>query len=167
MNSKWVFGGIIFFTLLVVGSITVAFQRQTKTTASIPQYMISDQQKPMAEINPTDTDFGEIKLSDVKTAQFVITNRGEKSLYLYDIKTSCGCTSAVFEIDGVKSPTFLMHDNPGWTGIIKSGKEAQVEVIYDAKVHPVDGAVERFVMMNSNDPTNKQLQLSIKANVSK
>lgn len=155
--------GIIVFTLLVMGGISWAFQRQQVKEESIPRFEVTSQQKPEASFEPTEVDLGNITLADVKRADYIITNNGQADLYLYDIKTSCGCTSAVLTINNDKSPTFSMHDNPSWQGIVKPGEQAQVEVIYDAKVHPVDGAVERYVQISTNDPVQEQLQLVIKA----
>jgi len=167
MDNKSVVVGILIFTLLILGAIVFAYGKQTSKTESIPQYQFSDAEKPAVMAEPASFDFGSIALKDIKKTTFTLENTGAQPLILSDVVTSCGCTSANIIINGETSPTFSMHDNPQWSGTIESNQTALVEVTYDAKVHPVDGLVERFVQIATNDPAQPQVQLSVKANVAK
>ena len=166
-NDKTVITGLVLITIVVLATIMFAFNKQVQQQETIPQYQVSDTEKPQVVIEESTYDFGSIKLSDIKKTIFTIKNSGSAPLYLSDILTSCGCTSAVIEINGQVSPAFSMHDNPKWIGTVEPNSEAIVKVTYDAKVHPVEGEVERYIQIATNDPANAQIQLSITANVSK
>ena len=118
-----------------------------------------------ANIDKTEYDFGNLTPTSVELTTFMVANMGQKTLKITDFKTSCGCTSVVVAIDGEKSPNFSMHTQSNWVGEIAPGAEAEVEVTYDATVHPAEGDVTRFIYFNTNDPKNPNPELSIKLNV--
>ncbi len=110
-------------------------------------------------------DFGDIP-PELASATFVVRNTGEGELVLLSIATSCMCTSAVFRFKGRESPAFGMHDNPeGWSERLKPGESGELTVTYDPNVHPDSGGIVRAVYINTNDPTNREVQITITANV--
>jgi len=64
-----------------------------------------------AKADKSEHNFGSISQKEVKTVIFLLKNTGNTPLMLYDVKTSCGCTSISYE----KNP-------------VKNGKEVKIEV---------------------------------------
>jgi Protein of unknown function (DUF1573) len=48
---------------------------------------------PMAEMEATEYDFGLVRTDELSEARFTIYNKGDKTLKLYDVVTSCACTT--------------------------------------------------------------------------
>lgn len=153
---------VIFSILVIIGGIFFAFKATGKP---LETYSASDSQRPQLEINTRIQDLGQMKVSDIKSADFVIKNTGQKPLQITNVSTSCNCTFAQVEIDGKKSPRFSMHKNPLWTGEISPQKEAKIIAIYEPSLMPVQGSVERNVLFTTNDPQNPNVSLTLTANV--
>lgn len=68
------------------------------------------------EVPVHELDLGTLAVGEEKTVSFTLRNRGDRSLIILDVVTSCGCTAAKFE----KEP-------------VKSGKETTVTVTYTAE----------------------------------
>ena len=155
--------GIIFFMILVLfGGIIFAFKESGK---SIRTYSADDRDRPIVELSVISQDLGQMKVSDIKSADFIIKNSGTKPLIINNISTSCDCTFTQIEIDGKTSPRFSMHKNPNWIGEIRSGKEAKLTTIYEPSIMPVKGAVIRNVFFTTNDPQNQNISLTVTATV--
>ena len=78
------------------------------------------------------------------------------------------CTYAEITIDGEKSPEFnmVMHNSPAlrsWKETLAPGQTATVKAIYKPYLMPVQGPVDRYVIFNTNDPNNPEVQLGVKA----
>ncbi len=149
-----VFAGIIVFSMVE--------QKKTDQT-SVPSYSKSDTSRPKVSLSSTSLDLGKMKVSDEKSADFVIENKGDKLLQLFNISTSCDCTFATVTINNVKSPQFGMHGKSSWVGEVKAGEKATVTAIYKPSIMPVQGAVTRDVYVSTNDPDNPKLTFTIKA----
>jgi hypothetical protein len=67
------------------------------------------------------------------------------------------------EIGERTSPRFSMHNNPAWSGTIESGQSGTMTIIYDPKVMPVQGRVERAVLFETNDPESPRMTISFTA----
>ncbi len=155
--------GIIAITIIIfIGIIAVAIITQEKP---IPQYNVNDTERPKLSINQTKFDFGKMKLTDIKTQDMEIKNIGTKPLVLSDFKTSCDCTFAQIVINGQESPLFSMGGSSNWQGEITPQSSAIVKVIYEPKVMPVKGKVNRQVVFKTNDPENSLINLSFTAEV--
>ena len=114
-------------------------------------------------VEPSSYDFGEIGQSTVSTT-FRIQNRGTSNLVLQGVSTSCMCTSARVVHEGTTSPTFGYHSNPGgWSLLLPSAEEAQLEVFYDPTVHPELGHFLREVYIVSSDPAQREVSVTIHA----
>ncbi len=123
------------------------------------------QDHPRIEVDPSSYDFGDIP-HGISVASFQIWNAGEANLELTGASTSCGCTSAVFKVGSVTSPTFGMHNNPkGWSATLLPGEAATLEVSYDSSLHPDSGHIQRAVYVKSNDPFTPELQIDLTAYV--
>lgn len=155
--------GIIAITLIIFGGIiAVAVLSQEKP---INQYNTNDLDRPKLLINQTKFDFGKMKLTDIKTQEVEIKNIGTKSLVLSNFKTSCDCTFAQVVINGQVSPRFSMGGSASWQGEIASQSSAIIKVIYEPKVMPVKGKVNRQVVFKTNDPENPLININFTAEV--
>lgn len=159
----YIIGGFTLVVLLFIGIFSWNESKQTKSAGSVTYYTTQDTEKPKVEINSTFSDLGTMKVKDEKTAQFTIANKGNKSLQLSQISSSCDCTYGQVTIDRVKSPEFSMHSKNPWVGTLDPGKTATLDVIYRPFVMPVKGVVTRDVYMTTNDPEKPSLTFSIKA----
>lgn len=157
-----VIGGILL-TVAIIGIAMVAF-RESKGSVAVATYGAADQE-PQVKVAANMKDFGDIAVSDVKTAEFILENSGNKPLEVYGITSSCGCTFGEIEIGGIKSPQFSMHAKSNWVGVIQQGNKAIVRVIYQPSIMPVKGEVTRMVYVKTNDPKTPELTFSVKANV--
>jgi hypothetical protein len=92
-------------------------------------------------------DYGKIRADADYTTVFVFQNTGNKSLLVYDVKTSCGCTV----------PTW--NKNP-----IAPGAKDQIEVTFHPKEHQIGLEQKTVTVMTNTVPSITVLQ--IKANVS-
>jgi hypothetical protein len=121
-------------------------------------------------IDPVEYDFGDVSIAGgiVKTSMN-IRNTGSVDLVIDDMETSCGCTSATVEKDGVEGPAFgmKMHGtNPvGWSETIKPGETALLNVYYDPMVHPdLRGPVTRSITLYSKDARIPAKEIRIHVN---
>ena len=155
------------FTVLVVIFIVFFSINEQKNSVSgqVKNYTQSESDRPKAVAAETFSDLGVIKVNEEKSADFTIENTGNKSLQLFNITSSCGCTVGIISIGGKTSPEFGMHSKSNWTGEIPQGEKATVSVVYRPYIMPVKGEVTRDVYISTNDPDNKLLTFTVKANV--
>lgn len=94
---------------------------------------------------------------------FTIKNTGSSVLKLYNIKTSCMCTTAKLTINGIDSPSFAMHESSSWVGEVASNKEAVLTVVFDPAFHGPTGVgqVTRQVLVKTNDKANPSLEFNL------
>ena len=112
--------------------------KQVATAAGGPQY--SEQAR--VEILEENRDLGTIRVSDERTAEFLLRNVGGKPLHISQVQTSCMCTFAQVVIDDKKSPLFNMemHNSSAvqsWKGSVDPGLSATIRVIYRPSLMPV------------------------------
>lgn len=157
---------IILGGAAVVILIIVAITKSGGSDKKIAGYTMSDPNAPKVEMQEKKYEFGKINLNDVAKHDFKITNTGKSPLTITGIITSCHCTSAVLKIPGkTDSPEFGMHVHDNWQGELAPGAEADLEVIYKPSVMPVKGQISRVVTFSTNDPSNKEVQIEITAEV--
>ncbi|HID27166.1 MAG TPA: DUF1573 domain-containing protein, partial [Methanosarcinales archaeon] len=97
---------------------------------------------------------------------YSVKNEGNTDLIIESISTSCGCTQASLEVNGIKSPYFGMHNNPtNWSQKLLPGEIGELEVIYDPNHHPeFRGYATRIIYIKSNDPIDFQKEVRIEFN---
>lgn len=161
----WIVLGAVLAVALIFGSYFFVNQGGKTEAKTILNYSASDKERPKTEVKTTLSDFGKMKVSDEKSADFTIKNIGKKPLQLSDITSSCNCTFGQVIISGKESEFFGMHNVSAFAGEILPGKEATVRVIYRPYIMPVYGLVEREVYVTTNDPENPRLVFRVKANV--
>ncbi len=163
MNSKTVIISVIAVSLVILFSSYFILSKTSNPEVKVASYTAIDTEKPKVEVKETFFDMGKIKVSDQKTAEFVIKNIGTKPLQLYDISSSCGCTVGQVSYQGKKSKEFGMHSVGSFDQLIAPQTEAKIKVIYRPYVMPVFGNVEREVYLSTNDPQNQKLVFKVKA----
>lgn len=95
--------------------------------------------------------------------EFVIKNTGEADLNLANLKTSCTCTQAYLIIGSKISPRFNMHSKSNWTGTVRPGDTAKLEVEFDPTFHGPTGVgpIQRIVSVETSDPKLPYLEFKL------
>lgn len=155
--------------IVIIGGLAYLASKQQKTE-NIPP-IVSDTQAKI-EVPVKSADLGQMNVKDEKFYDFEIKNIGTASLIIYRVFTSCDCTFAKVFIGNKESPEFNMemHSPPEalrWQGEILPNQKAILRATYKPAVMPVFGPVERAIIFSTNDANNQQIELSIKAEVSK
>ncbi len=110
-------------------------------------------------------DFGEIDIFSGKVAtEFLLTNNGPDAITIIAGTTSCACTDA--EIGGLD---FGMHKQMANEFIIPARATENLKVIYDPLAHGPSGTglIQRSVFLKTNSNTNPELEVRIRAIVTK
>ncbi len=113
-------------------------------------------------------DFGTISMANGKVSHvFQITNPTDGNILVYNIQTSCMCTTAyIVKNDGSKEGPFGM---PGMGGVtatddVISGHGTQsVEVVFDPAAHGPAGIGDIDRLIDLTQENGNTLQLEIKA----
>lgn len=156
-------GGCTVFVIILIAFVFTAEKKAAGKLDQVVQYQPSDAQKPTVVFSTEVKDVGKMNVSDERSADFAVKNTGTKSLSLFNISSSCGCTAGTVTIKDDKSPEGSMHTKGSWVGSLSPGDTATVTIIYRPSIMPVKGDVSRSVYVETNDPDNKQLTFSIKA----
>jgi hypothetical protein len=101
---------------------------------------------PKIIFDSTEHDFGTIKDGDVVSYEFKFKNTGKDPLIIYNVKSSCGCTTTIAGNDK-----------------LKSGEESTIKVQFNSKGK--SGMYEGTITVTSNDPGNSDMFLTITAMV--
>lgn len=123
-----------------------------------------------AEVKVTTYDWGEIGINNGKVdAYFEIKSTGKQTLKLFNITTSCACTSAQTIVDDKVSPLFGMHAQSAYVTDVPPGKIAKIKATFDPLFHGPNGlgVINRQVTLSTNDPKNPKLTLFMSAQVIK
>ena len=158
---KLILIGLSLTLLLIFGG--VFFVAKSNNRASL----VSGQTTQVTT-DKTSYDWGTIGINNGKVqAEFNLTNAGSAPLQLANVSTSCMCTTARVEIDGKASPYFGMHQQSSWTGEVVPGNSAKLIVEFDPAFHGPQGIgqITRQVVVETNDPGQKQLTFTTAANV--
>jgi len=102
--------------------------------------------KALAVFKETTHDFGKVKQGDVLTYEFIFTNKGEGTLSVERVETSCGCTAALASADKIA---------PGAEGKIKA----------TLNTHGYQGKFTRYIFFSSNDASSQRRELSVTADI--
>lgn len=156
-------GGFTLLALIFIFFFSVQEQKQAKAETNIVEYQKEATERPIVSIIQNTADLGTMKVKDEKSSDFIIENKGTKSLQLFNVKASCDCTFGKLTIDGIPSPEFTMHAKSDWIGTLDPGKTAILTVIYRPSIMPVKGSVSRDVYIQTNDPDKQLLTFTVKA----
>lgn len=162
MKANKIITGFVLVSFLILGAGIILASRLTAG----PEITVSKEAK--AETVETNYSWGEIKLKNGEAKKsFVIKNTGTAVLQLFNVKTSCMCTTARVKIGDQASPFFGMHSNSSWVGEVLPGKEAELEVVFDAAYHGPSGVgrAVRQVEVETNDPGRSKINFELTADV--
>ncbi len=112
--------------------------------------MMGNPESPRIAFDRTIHDFGVIpQFGGTVEADFTVTNKGEETLEIGDITTSCSCTSATIA-----------------NSSIKPGGSTTLTVVFDPDFHeePLD-VFKRTVFIPTNDPRNPEAEVSITVDI--
>ena len=112
--------------------------------------MMGNPDSPHIAFDRTTHDFGVIpQFGGTVEADFIVTNKGEETLEIGDITTSCSCTSAAIA-----------------NMSIEPGKSTTLTVVFDPNFHeePLD-VFKRTVFIPTNDPQNPEAEVSITVDI--
>lgn len=153
MDKKFIIGTVIATLLILVGSIWAAYNLGNSA-------IVEESADAVAEFSITTHDWGEIDIMGGKVEKiFPIKNAGTDVLKLFNISTSCMCTTAQLVKGDSSSPLFGMHAPSEYVMDLAPGEEAELKVVFDPLFHGPDavGAITRTVTVETNDPSNKSL----------
>ncbi len=102
--------------------------------------------QPHLVVQTTSHDFGKIKSGDIVSHTFVLTNNGSDILKIEDVKASCGCTAVKPEKNE-----------------LAPGESTNLLVTFNSRGRK--GPQTKTIHVTSNDPSKKDLMLTISANV--
>jgi hypothetical protein len=101
---------------------------------------------PRITIEPLSFDFGPALQDKTLTKEFLIKNFGSSDLVIESVSTTCGCT--VGHLD---------------TRTLKPGMSVPLRVSLETRNYP--GALQRAVLVRSNDPTKALFEVRVQAQV--
>jgi len=156
--------GIIVVTVLILGGI-VYFGSKMGATAQVT----ADSQVSVM-VTENKHDWGTIDLNGgIVSKSFAIENKGASPLKLYEVKTSCMCTTAQLKTSSQVSPKFKMHEKSSYIFEMGPGETAELIVEFDPAFHGPSGTgpINRTITMNTNDAKNPTLSFNLTANVVK
>lgn len=161
MNNKFLIGIIVGTLLLLGGTVFLAGKMTESVTVEVAE-------GAKAEVAETAWNWGDIGINDGKVErEFEIKNVGSQVLKLFNIVTSCMCTTAMFTDND--SQVFGMHAKSGYVKEIQPEASVKVRVVFDPLFHGPDGIgpITRQVTMMTNDADKAQITLMLTATVRK
>ncbi len=104
------------------------------------------QGQPKISIEPTYLDFGLMQQRQAENATIMITNEGDADLVLGEVEVTCGCTAA----------------EPA-SKLLKPGQSTELAVTFNSQTF--GGETIKYIKINSNDPFNSVIDVTVHANV--
>lgn len=158
----WIFFTLVFTVLVITGISLISSQSGSPTIVAYTK----NEEKPKLEIDKVEVNLGKINVSEEQKTDFFLTNSGTKPLQLFEISSSCGCTTAkIIRENGQESSEYGMHLKKASVQEVLPKEKIKIEVIYRPFVMPVKGPVSRQIYLRTNDPLSPKLTLSIKAQI--
>ena len=124
--------------LLLAGAVTA--------TAEEPAPAAAAPRGPRISVDPTVFDFGKAQQEKTLEKEFTIRNLGNEDLVIDSVSTTCGCTVA-----------------EGYSKVIKPGASTPLRVKLQTRT--TSGRLSRSVLIKSNDPSGRPLELTVEATV--
>jgi len=101
---------------------------------------------PRIAVEPTVFDFGKALQEKTLEKEFTVRNLGNEDLVIESVSTTCGCTVA-----------------EGYSKLIKPGASTPLRVKLQTRTS--FGKLSRSVLIKSNDPSGRPLELKVEATV--
>lgn len=156
--------GVIIVTIFLLG-IAIYFGTKTGATSQVTtdtQVVLSTDSKVH--------DWGTIDINGgIASKSFAIKNTGSSILKLYNVVTSCMCTTAQLKTSELASRKYKMHEKTQDVFEVKPGQTAELIVEFDPLFHGPSGVgpINRTITMDTNDENNPTLSFNLTANVVK
>lgn len=154
--------GIIMVTFVLLGAV-VYFGAKIGSGSQV-----AADARVSVVIEENKFDWGTIDIeAGVVSHTFVIENTSDTTLKLYNVKTSCACTSAQLISGENRSQKFDMHSKSASVFEVEANQSAQLLVEFDPMFHGPSGVgpIDRVVTLESNDPVNPTLTFGLTAEV--
>lgn len=105
---------------------------------------------PQIELEFTGFNFGDVVNGDIVEKAVTVKNIGGEDLYVSEVITTCGCTTAALE-----------------PRVIPSGGEAKLNVTFDSGAHGpyLEREIIRRVILVTNDPDQYEATVDFVANI--
>lgn len=156
--------GIVVATVLILG-IAIFFGTRMGAT---PQVTANSQVSVLVDSDKYD--WGIIDYDKgIVSKNFEIKNTSNAALKLYNIKTSCMCTTAQLKTAEGMSKKFGMHESSSDVVEVKPGETAELIVEYDPAFHGPSGVgpITRIITIDTNAAKNSTLTFNVTGNVVK
>lgn len=125
---------------LAVTAGTAVAQQAAPPAATTPA------RAPRIAVEPTVFDFGKAQQEKTLEKEFTVRNLGNEDLVIESVSTTCGCTVA-----------------EGYSKLIKPGASTPLRVKLQTRTS--FGRMSRSVLIKSNDPSGRPLELKVEATV--
>lgn len=161
--DPFIIGIIALTVILLVGAVIWG----TKIGGSTD---VSSDSAVALQVDANSYDWGTIDYDGgVVTKSFTITNTSGSTLKLYNVLTSCICTTAQLKTTGQTSKKFGMHEKSSGVFEVNPNESAELLVEFDPAFHGPSGVgpVTRTVTLNTNDQKNSTLTFNLTGNVVK
>jgi hypothetical protein len=103
---------------------------------------------PKLDLPTSSFDFGQVPKRPDVAHVFAVQNTGQTDLQIWNLVTSCGCTTAQLS-----------------SSVIPPGQRADLTVVFDPDFHPTQGETVRLVWFATNDPTQPWVEVRFTADV--
>lgn len=156
--------GLIAITFLILGTV-VYFGLKMGT----PTKVETDSRVELS-VDSDKYDWGTVDYNGgIVSKSFLIKNSSETVLKLYDVKTSCMCTTAQLTTSDKSSKKFGMHELSLDVFEVKPQDSAELVVEFDPAYHGPSGIgpISRTVTLKTNAAKNPELSFYLTANVVK
>ena len=156
--------GTVVITVLILAAAAVFGSGMGATT------QVTTDGQVAISVDSNRYDWGNIDISGGGVSKsFAIESSGDVPLKLYNVKTSCMCTTAQLKTTSQTSPKFNMHDQTSSVFEVKPGETAELIIEFDPAFHGPSGIgpISRTITMNTNDPRNPTLSFNLTAQVVK
>jgi hypothetical protein len=133
--------------VLLAGAAGVALAQAPAAPATQPGAPpVTPARAPRIAVEPTVFDFGRAQQEKTLEKEFTVRNLGNEDLVIENVSTTCGCTVA-----------------EGYSKVIKPGASTPMRVKLQTRTNV--GRLSRSVLIKSNDPSGRPLELKIEATV--
>lgn len=162
MKESHIIIAVIIGTVAIIGG-GVFLSNKSNQAAQIGQTA-----EAKVAVASTAHSWGDIPINDGDVeATFAITNEGSEALQLFNVSTSCMCTTAQLEVNGQSSPEFGMHTKSRYVTEVPAGGTAHLRVVFDPTFHGPQGTgpITRQVRIQTNDASQPELMFSMDGTV--
>lgn len=153
---------MIVATIFILGVVVYAASK----TGATPQ--VTENSEVSMFVDANNYDWGTIDYNGgIVSKNFLIKNTSDTTLQLYDVKTSCMCTTAQLKTSEITSRKFGMHDKTTDVIEVKPGETADLLVEFDPAFHGPSGVgpITRTITMNTNSTKDSVLTFNLTGTV--